>query len=567
VTNGHRAPSDEEIEWQFDAIDMRPVERWLASLATGATADCPEARITATPKPTKRMVDTYVDTDDWRVGKSGYVLRARRAGTASEVTLKDLAPANAGLRRRVEITEHLPTNGLEALGTEGPVGRRVVALAGHRKLHQILEVRTTRRPFDLKLGQESVAEVALDDTVISAGGGQRPARLRRVEVEVASPWTDALAPIVEELRTSCGLQPASLSKFEAGLLAAGLQIPGPPDLGPTSVSSGSTLGDLAYAVLRKNFEAMLVHEPGTRLGEDPDDLHDMRVATRRMRAALSLFKEALPVRAQHVRDELGWLGRELGAVRDLDVQVDRLEGLRDIAEEDRAALRGLVELLKGERQAARARLLSSLESTRYERLVAGMVSMLRQGPPRRSPAARAPAVMVAPDLLSSRHRAATKAARRARRTKRSGDFHLLRIRCKRLRYALEFFSGIYEGQTEKMIRSVTRLQDSLGVMQDAVVAVDRLRSLATADDNGLSPGTVFVMGSLAERYRRDALDIAVGVPKHLKVLKGRAWAKLRVFVEQRRLELGALYRWPVSVHAAPPLNGPRPHVEAERHQG
>jgi triphosphatase len=567
VTNGHRAPSEEEIEWQFDAIDMRPVERWLASLTAAAAGNDAETRITATPKPTKRLVDTYVDTDDWRVGRSGYVLRARRAGSAGEVTLKDTAAASGGLRKRLEITEDLPADGLEALGTEGPVGRRIVALAGHRKLHRILEVRTTRRPFDLNLGQERVAEVALDDTVISAGEGQRPARLRRVEVEVTSPYTDALAPVVEELRTSCGLQPAALSKFEAGLLAAGLEVPGPPDFGPTIVSPASSVGDVAYAVLRRNLELMLVHEPGTRLGENSEDLHDMRVATRRMRAALSLFKEALPVRAQHVRDEIGWLGRELGAVRDLDVQLERLEKLRDVPDEDRSALEGLVQLLREQRRDARTKLLSSLESSRYERLVASMGTMLRQGPPRRSPAARAPAIIAAPDLLMSKHRAAAKAARRARSTKLPGDFHKLRIRCKRFRYALEFCSEIYEGQTAKMIRRVTRLQDSLGVMQDATVAVERLRSLATAQDHRLSPATVFVMGSLAERYRHDALDVSGGVPKRLKALEGRRWAKLRVFMEHRRLQLGALYRWPVSMHPAPATNGPGSPERIETPQG
>ena len=133
---------------------------------------------------------------------------------------------------------------------------------------------------------------------------------------------------MEQLRTSCGLQPARLSKFEAGLLALGQEIPGSPDLGPTEISASSTMGELAFAVLRRQLAVLRDKEPGTRLGEDPEELHDMRVATRRLRAALSLFADVLPVRAQVFREELGWLGRLLGAVRDLDVQ---LEGLADMA--------------------------------------------------------------------------------------------------------------------------------------------------------------------------------------------------------------------------------------------
>ena len=77
-------------------------------------------------------------------------------------------------------------------------------------------------------------------------------------------------------------------------------------------------------MLRRQLGVLREKEPGTRLGEDIEELHDMRVATRRLRAALALFSTVLPVRAQTFREELGWLGRVLGAVRDLDVQLDGL---------------------------------------------------------------------------------------------------------------------------------------------------------------------------------------------------------------------------------------------------
>ena len=132
---------------------------------------------------------------------------------------------------------------------------------------------------------------------------------------------------MDQLRSSCGLQPAGLSKFEAGLLALGQDIPGSPDLGSTVVSEDSTIGELAYAVLRRQLAVLRDKEPGTRLGEDIEELHDMRVATRRLRAALALFSNVLPVRAQTFREELGWLAAVLGAVRDLDVQIEGLDDM------------------------------------------------------------------------------------------------------------------------------------------------------------------------------------------------------------------------------------------------
>ena len=112
---------------------------------------------------------------------------------------------------------------------------------------------------------------------------------------------------MRQLRAACGLQPATLSKFEAGLLARGVVIPGPPDLGSTDIGPDVTLGELAYAVLRRQLAVLRAKEPGTRLGEDPEELHDMRVATRRLRAALDLFAEVLPVRAATFeRARAGW---------------------------------------------------------------------------------------------------------------------------------------------------------------------------------------------------------------------------------------------------------------------
>src|SRR5271166_6403025 len=174
-----------EVEWQFDALDLRPVERWLAALPMRVPELGGLPTVTAQAKPSRRLVDQYLDTDDWRVGRAGFVLRTRMRGRREEATLKDTRPAGAGgLRQRLEVTEALGEGGVAALDGTGPVGRRVLAVAGRRPLRRVLEVRTRRRPFSLRVGGEEVAELALDDTAIAVGGGERPVQLRRVEVEV-----------------------------------------------------------------------------------------------------------------------------------------------------------------------------------------------------------------------------------------------------------------------------------------------------------------------------------------------------------------------------------------------
>ncbi|HVX23004.1 MAG TPA: CHAD domain-containing protein [Acidimicrobiales bacterium] len=531
-----------EVEWQFDALDLRPVERWLAGLPLFTTEAL--SPLTAQAKPPRRLADRYLDTEDWRMGRAGLVLRTRRRGRREEATLKDLGPAGpGGLRERLEVSEDLPEGGLDQLGPDGPVGWRLRAVAGRRPLRQVLEVRTRRRPFSLRVGGDEIAELALDETVVDVGPDQPPVRLRRVEVEAVPRWVRALEPLVRDLQANCGLQPATLSKFEAGLLALGAEIPGPPDLGPTDVSGRSTFGELAFAVVRRHLGVLLAKEPGTRLGEDIEELHDMRVATRRLRAALDLFVTALPVRVTALRDELRWLAAVLGAVRDLDVQIDTM----DRTEEPAAAgdLDHLRRLLEEERQAARTAMLEALDSPRWERLAAGLVALAQQGPNRRSAGARQPATLAVPPLVLDRHRAVVKAARKARRSGVPADFHRLRIRCKRLRYSLEFVGGVYGGRTDRFTRRLAKVQDALGLMQDAEVAGQRLHDLAVGND--LPPATVFAMGGVAERYRRQAAELLATMPGHLKVLGGKEWDDLAAHMERARAGAQA------ALPPAPPL--------------
>ncbi|MGO9196971.1 MAG: CHAD domain-containing protein [Acidimicrobiales bacterium] len=533
--------TDVEVEWQLDALDLRPVERFLNSRFADASRDDDAASgvpggggsavvppgLKVVPRPAKRLVDTYLDTEDWRIARSGYVLRTRRRGGVVEATMKDLTPAADGLRHRMEATESLPGEGVDGLDPEGSVGRRVQALSGDRPLHQVLEVRTRRRLYSLVVNEEPIGEVALDDTTILLSGDPQRLRLQRVEIEVLASWVDSLQPFVEQLRRDCGLQPATLSKFEAGLMAAGIALPDRIEAGSVAVGADATLGELAYAVIRRDAAGMLRHEPGTRLGEDPEALHQMRVATRRLRAALALFVPALPVRADRLSAELGWLADVLGAVRDLDVQLGNLdEWCEDLPGEHGQALDDLGDLMARHRDEARARLLDALESRRYERLVAGLHAMLEQGPLKRSPQANALAVSALPELIGQRHRAAVRAAKRAQSSRVLTDFHRLRIRCKRLRYALEFTSGLYGNEVKRFAKKVAGLQVDLGLIQDAEVAYERLRGIAVSSEGaGLSQSTIFAMGMAAQRCREDAAHRLRALSTPVDALRGAEWRR------------------------------------------
>ena len=530
-----------EIEWQFDALDLRPAERWLASLGAGSTSVGAFGPVTVLARPTVVQDDVYLDTEDWRIAQAGYVLRVRNAKSKQEVTLKALSRHSksngSGPKHRREINEPFKGGSGGWIEETGPVGWRVSALIGRRPLHQVLAIQTRRRPFDLRLGDEDVAEVALDETAISIDD-QSPMRLLRVEVEVQSEWVEALAPVVDDLQRSSGLAPAALSKFEAGVLARGYVIPTRIDLGPTAVTPDTTIGALADAVVRRQLGALLSHEAGTRLGEDIEELHDMRVATRRLRAALGVFSDILTPQFVALAPELAWLAEILGSVRDLDVQLARLadspewHGAWSSAEAGTSPVDELRAVVTREREQARVVLLHALESSRYDRLTTGLTALAQLGAGQRAAAGHLPATVVVPGLLGQRHRAAVKAARRARRSGEPSDFHRLRIRCKRLRYTLEFVQEVYGDPAAQFIRRLARLQDLLGGLQDCEVSMERLHSLATRAQPPLSRASVFLMGAVAEESRREASELLVRARSRVKVLGGAEWQRLSLVLER-----------------------------------
>jgi CHAD domain-containing protein len=512
----------QELEWQLDAQDLRPVVRWIE-----AAGD--RGGVAIGPGRTVNQLDTYLDTDDRRLDRAGYSVRLRRArGRPAEATLKSLGENGAapdGLRIRLEHEEALDGDEPAALASAGgPVGRRVRALAGDRRLVPLFDVQTRRRVFPLAAGGAPAGELVLDDTAIREPGGRILGRLRRVEVEAPPEARAAVEPLVELLRTACGLQPAHLSKYESGLVAAGLPRREPEAFGRTAVGPEDTIGEVGLAVLRRHFATMLAKEPGTRLGDDIEELHDMRVATRRMRAALSLFADSLPATVVALREELAWVGREIGAVRDLDVQLEQLDGwIEALPEEDREPLSRLRTLLAAERADARAAMLQALDSARYERFVRRFGSLLRT----RSGARTPPALAAAPALVERRHRALRKAARRTGPGAEPAAYHRMRIAGKRFRYALEFVAGVYPGATQRLVRRTVALQDLLGAYQDGDVAIERLRRLAGERGAELGPATVFAMGEVAERYRHAMADSRSRVEATFARLEGKPWKRFR----------------------------------------
>jgi CHAD domain-containing protein len=517
-----------EVEWQFAALDLRAVLQWLESAAVPG--------FTVTPGKTKQLDDPYFDTADWRVHRAGFTCRTRRKSDGVELTLKSMASSVDAMRSRRELTEPLPgdcdSNPAAATGQCGEILRLV---AGRHALRPIFNLQTDRRTFALADETGVIGEIAVDDTSIPIGEDE-PVRLSRVEVEVDALAVARARRFVDVLVATTGLSPAGTSKFEAALAATGQQVILPnADLGPTTVAAQMPAGEVAYAIMRKQFHAMLTNEPGTRLGDDIEALHDMRVATRRLRAAMSAFEPFLSPRMQPFREQLGWVAGALGEVRDLDVQLERMEEWRaGFALPQAQALDAVEALLAARRAIARKRMLAVLDSRRYESLAQRFAAALRRGPARSFLPGQQPILAVAPELVERRYRKLIKAGDAIRKSSAAADYHLLRIDAKKLRYALEFVGPIYGKPATDFSTRVTALQDVLGLHQDADVADHMLHEMAAANARKLGVPSLLAMGAIADRYRRHAEELRAQFPAVYRPLAGEEWRKLQKLMVSRK---------------------------------
>jgi CHAD domain-containing protein len=510
-----------EVEWQFAAPETGAAVEWLDVAAVPG--------YTVTPGQVKEFEDTYFDTADWRLYRAGFTCRVRNRGTASEVTLKTMAEAQEGIRSRREITEQLdgaPPADLTRL--PGPCGEIVRAVAGKRPVRALFTLKQVRRVYHLSDEQGDLGEIAVDDTaILRDGGGTHP--LVRIEVEVAAGAEQRARRFVDVLAVKAGLVPAGPAKFQAAMEVTGT-VPSYPErtLGSTAITPAMTAAEVAFAVLRKHFAVFLANEPGTRLGHDIEALHDMRVATRRMRAAMQAFRPWLPPRFERFREELGWVAAALGTVRDLDVQIERMEEWRHGFPEERAHVLDAVEAILEERRTrARTRMLAALDSRRYDRFVERFAVALRAGASRRFEPGNTPILAIAPDLVRKRYRRVRKRGDAITPSSAPADYHALRIDAKKLRYAVEFVTPIYGKPATEFATRLTALQDLLGLHQDAEVAETMLHDLAMQAGRRLGADTLLAMGAISERYRQHAIELRAGFPPVYKGIKGKAWDDLR----------------------------------------
>jgi CHAD domain-containing protein len=323
---------------------------------------------------------------------------------------------------------------------------------------------------------------------------------------------------------SLGRESAADRGVDAAPAAVTAAAPSPP----ANPDGSAEAGEAALAEVRRLLATWRVHEPGARSGDDPEELHQLRVTARRLDATLSLFKQYLPAPLLRARTRAKALLRSLGATRDLDVQLESLRSYREtLPEAERLALEPLNERLVRERERSRARMLRALDSAATRRWLQVLAASTEAPPARDGDTGTVTVAAVMPPRVRRRFRRLRKAVRRLRADSSMDDYHKVRRRAKQLRYALDSGAFMYGKPADEMLKALRRMQDKLGAHQDAYTARTHLGALAADPACALPPATLFLMGKLAEHHARLTASTRTTVTKSWRKVRGRRWKALR----------------------------------------
>lgn len=449
-------PVEVELKLEYEPTDR---ERLIAALLPDPAAGKP-----------RKLLSTYFDTPDLALNKAGYALRIRSEGHRRIQTVKAASGNAAGLFVRGEWERPVMSDQPVLDDEAGPLAQLVDGNA----LARITPIFTTKveRLAGRVESATAMLEYAVDSGEVSVG--QRSVPLSELELELRNGSPHRLFDLARSLAEHVPLRLGVRSKSERGYAMIGGAPAAAVNSAPVrlahELSTGEGFAQIAGACIRhyRLNEALLLHSGGT------EAVHQARVALRRLRSAFSLFKPLFEHddRAALLVAELRWLAGELGAIRDIDVLLPRLD------ESERAALAAI-------RDGKFAHLRSLLESSRVRLFPIDLTEWLTVGKWQCHPAD--------PGLrdCSLRGFAGDRLNRLRRRIKRDGrrlakrdDAHRHEVRkdAKKLRYASEFFVSLYPGRKpgrriDRFFDKLEELQDKLGRLNDTAAAPELLARL------------------------------------------------------------------------------------------
>jgi CHAD domain-containing protein len=487
-----------EIERKYDVARGVPVPELLTLPKVATVEDPRELQLEA----------VYFDTESQDLRRGGVTLRKRIGGDDAGWHLK-LRLASGD---REELSEPLPAKATMSTEVPEALGALVQVHARGRALAPVATVRSQRVVYRLLAKDGAALGEFCDDNVTARAthddGSATVSSWREWEIELRH-GTRNLLTAADELFIEAGARPSGTDSKLARALGAPESQSGNVEQAP---SPSGPAGLVLLAHLRQQVETLKAFDPRVRRDE-PDSVHKMRVATRRLRSAFATFEPLItPASGVDLQAELKWLAGILGEARDAEVMRERLLGMAaedapggpaqpaDEAQRPDTAAHAAQDLsfeLAARYRRAHDEVLGVLNSPRYFRLLDAL-DLLLSAPPWTS-AATEPAHAVLPALVLRDWRRVKKRAANAdqARGKQNGqdkDLHRLRKSSKRLRYACEALIPLFGAPATDLATASKQLQEVLGEHQDSLMSQALLRELAA--DGALSGESVLVLGRL-----------------------------------------------------------------------
>jgi len=451
-----------ELKLLIDPVDIPRLRRHPLLKAL-----CP-----AGPKM-RKLTSIYFDTDDFVLKNRDIALRVRRSGRQWIQTVKGGGSVQGGLHQRDEWEAPVAHDRPDFTKLADP---GLIALfsdeALRQRLHPVFVTEFDRTIWLLETEAGDQVEMALDRGEIRADQGK--STISEVELELKAGNPAALFELALALQEAVPLSPENASKAERGYALSA-----PPLLQSAVKATQPELAremtvDAAFRATAWNCIGQLQdNQSRLRQGYDPELIHQMRVAVRRLRSALNLFGAAAPgIRDAALTAELRWFVGELGPARDWDVFLsETLPPVVEALPQD-AGLARLQQAADRLRQAARERACAAAASPRYHKLLLTLGHWLWREPWRETaPTARLdqPLADFAAAMLGRCHRQLRRRGGKLAQLN-AEQRHALRIAAKKLRYAVEFFSGLYPRKASRgHLQALADLQDELGVLNDQAV--------------------------------------------------------------------------------------------------
>jgi inorganic triphosphatase YgiF len=445
----------DEIELKLE-IAPDATERLIADRPWLNASDC----------RSERQLTVYYDTPDFQLRKAGYSLRVRSIGERFVQTLKSL-DSGAGMfdRGEWEWDIEAPEPDLDRLESTP------VADLQTSKVEPVIRSEVDRTTC--RVDQEgSELEVDLDLGTISAAAREMP--VSEFEVELIRGQARAAVELAQRIAVEVPVKLAVVSKAERGFALADGKLSQPTKAEPVKVHRDTSVAEGFETIVSACLRHFRLNEPLVIESRHVEGLHQARVAMRRLRSAFALFRPIMnDCEFARIQDELRWFTAELGDARNLDVYLER-----NLTDDQRC-------FVEERREKAYDNAIAAIDSARFRRLMLDLVGWTAAGEWRETSRAAKPLepfmnrridrlwskILDSNDVsdLDDEHR------------------HHLRIRMKKLRYALEFADALHSQQPrrkEKLAKVVKGLQDSLGDLHDIVTA----RSLVTLNSWLMAPG-------------------------------------------------------------------------------